>query len=145
MRGIWLIVVGISVLGCKGNESKPAPAASGSGSATPTPTASTPSAPTSAPPAPKLDLEAEFSAEKEDKVWADATEKSLAAIVPELAEVTCLERQCRGLVKAASQEELVKKVDAIQDDEELRAIAKNVVLSGDPSKNEVKIYVRFDR
>ena len=147
MRGSWLIVAGICVFGCKDKETpKSTQATPGSATSLPTSTAQ----PQPPPAAPKLDLDEAFKAETEDKVWADATEKSIKAVAPDLADVTCLQHQCRATVIAASDAELVAKVEALQSESALRGLdhAKNVLLTAAEQRDgklAMKIYVRFDR
>jgi hypothetical protein len=141
MRGMWLIVVGIPALGCKGDEA--------SRSVTTTTPAAATSVPSTEPrqpgPAPVLEVQAET----EDKLWADATEKSIRAVAPELGDVTCVQRQCRATVTASTQEELVAKVEALQAETSLRQLDARSVLLGaveqQGGKPAMTIYVRFDR
>jgi len=161
MRYGWLISVGISLVGCK--DDRPA---------TPSPSAARPAAPVtaSAPPvaaptpAPSPEparaavrakandpprLSEEFSAETEDKAWADATEKAINAVAPQLANVTCRQTQCQATLSGASTDELAKLTDVIQAPDVLPSTeAKNVLLTApvtEGGKTSMTIYIRYDR
>lgn len=158
MRYGWLISVGISLLGCK--DDRPA---------TPAPPATPPSAPgtpkvapapalpeptrvgaISAPAADRPRLSEEFSAETEDKAWADSTEKSIKAVAPQLTDVTCHQTQCQATMSAASTDELARLTDTIQEPDALPSTdAKSVLLTAPMTdgagKTTMTIYIRYDR
>lgn len=157
MRTGWLISVGISLVGCKDDRpATPRPPAT----APAAPVAAAPAAPTPAPEpqrvaavtAPATDrprLSEEFSAESEDKAWADATEQAIKAVAPQLTNVTCRQTQCQATITAASPDEVARLTDTIQEPDALPSTeAKNVLLTGlttDGGKASMTIYIRYDR
>jgi hypothetical protein len=140
MRLGWLIFAGISTLGCK-DPSSGQPAAHGSAAAPIAPVAK------SATPGPTL---GSADAVEEDRAWANATVKEINAVAPELADVSCANKQCRATLSAATQDELVAKTDRLQSEDSLRQLdARGVLLSGAPEQKDgaykVTVYVKFDR
>jgi hypothetical protein len=154
MRRAWPIIVGLSVLACKAKEA-PRPADQpGETSQTQAPTVPTPEprgggAAIHAPERPQLDPAREFDEEREDRVWADATEKAIAAVAPELRDVSCRERQCRATLSAATEAELVALTNKLEQDDSLRSTdARNILLTEtkrDGDKLAMTIYIRYDR
>ena len=158
MRAGWLISVGISLLGCKDDRPAASAVPAAPVAASPTPVAAAISAPSPAPThvapvtAPATDrprLAEEFSAEAEDKAWADSTEQSINAVMPLLKNVTCHQTQCQATMTAASPEELARLTDKIQEPDALPSTeAKNVLLTApttDGGKTSMTIYIRYDR
>jgi hypothetical protein len=155
MRAGWLIFLGISLLGCKDDRpaGPAAPAAPSGGSAAtapvPTPAPREHAAPVTAPATDRPRLAEQFSAETEDKVWADATEKAITAVAPQLSAVSCRASQCQATATAASVEELATLTDKLQEPDALPSTeAKNVLLtapSTDGGKASMTIYIRYDR
>lgn len=158
MRYGWLISVGISVVGCKDDRPKSTPAATArprAPVAAPPATAPAPLpeparvAPVTAPATDRPRLSEEFSAEAEDRVWADATEQAIEAVAPQLANVTCRRTQCQATIAAASPDELARLSDKIQDPDALPSTdAKHVLLTApvtDGGKTSMTIYIRYDR
>jgi hypothetical protein len=158
MRPGWLIFLGISLLGCK--DDRPAtPAASGTPppapvTAAPAPAPATPPASphvaaVTAPATDRPRLADEFSAETEDKAWADATEQSIKAVAPGLTSVTCHQTQCQAVVTAASPEELAQLTAQLEGPESLPSTdAKNILLTApttEGGKASMTIYIRYDR
>lgn len=154
MRPIWLILVGISLLGCKDKESsqpaaqKAPPPAAGSGSAkAESPPPSGAGGFTNAPPPPSLPEV--FDQEQEDKDWATNTEKGIAAVAPELKNVECRTTECKGTLTAASPDELMKLTDKLQEPDGLPSTdAKNILLAGAPADggtSTITVYVRYER
>jgi len=155
MRWTWLIAAGISLLGCKDEQRSPAPAPTPTPTVkadptpAPTPTAAPAAAP-SAPATPRLDSEATFDEEVEDKDWAINTERAIKALAPELTNVDCKQRQCRATLTAATEAELVAKTDKLSNEDSLRGTpkAKHVLLSAPTTvdgKLTMQIYVQYDR
>jgi hypothetical protein len=141
MRLTCMIVVGIVALGCKDpGPAKPAepPAHATSGSATPA------TRPQARPQAPTLEADPSFDAETRDVAWANATEKAIHAVAPQLTDVTCRYQQCRGTVSAASEAALV---EAMQKTDALRELdgATNVLLTRDGDGLKVTVALKFDR
>jgi hypothetical protein len=159
MRSGWLILVGITALACKDEPATPLPASSGPGSARSS--SLVVSAQAVSPPAtpdpkrPNLPDEAsvettrEFETEAEDLVWAGQQERSLKKLAPDLASVTCRQKQCRAVVTAATEEELVRRIDRLQQEDMLPSTnAANVLLTAPAKANgtsSVTIYVRYNR
>lgn len=148
MRSSWLFLVGIAVLGCKDKPAeKPAepasPAAKPAAPSTPESGRAATNAP--APPA----LAQDFDAEQEDAAWADAQEKTIRAVAPDVSDVTCRQQQCRVTLGAATMEELVARTEKLQREDSLRSTeAKSILLSAPETidgKPSIKIYVRYDR
>lgn len=148
MRSPWLFLVGIAVLGCKDKPAeKPAepasPAAKPAAPSTPESGRAATNAP--APPA----LAQDFDAEQEDAAWADAQEKTIRAVAPDVSDVTCRQQQCRVTLGAATMEELVARTEKLQREDSLRSTeAKSILLSAPETidgKPSIKIYVRYDR
>lgn len=154
MRIGWLFSVGISLVGCK--DDRPATPS------VPTTPVPAPVTARSAPPAPapvddvpvarhtdRPRLSEQFSAEAEDKAWADATEQAIKAVAPGLTNVTCRQTQCEATVIAASSDELARLTDQIQEPDALPSTsAKNVLLTlptTEGGKTSMKIYIRYDR
>ncbi len=142
------------MLGCKDPEAKPppnqGPVPAGSGVAAPPTTKAT--GVTSAAPAPRLDPEAAgsaFDAEIEDKQWAVETESAIKAAAPELTEVDCKERQCRGTLTATTDVELAAMTDKLSEDTSVRGTgARSVLLTAPVTKDgkvSMQIYVTYDR
>ncbi len=158
MRYGWLISVGISLVGCKDDRPATPPrpaipaAASPARVAAPAPAPSPELArvaPVTAPATDRPRLSEEFSAESEDKAWADATEQAIKAVAPQLTNVTCHRTQCEATITAASPDELALLTDKIQEPDALPSTdAKNVLLTGastDGGKTSMTIYIRYNR
>jgi hypothetical protein len=152
-----LFVVGIAVAACKDKQAaapaeKPVPGAeTPAGERQRTPGVPAPAETGAAPqaaPAPSLDVA--FDAETEDAAWASATEQAIAAVAPDLGDVTCKRMQCRVTVSAATETELAAKLDQLQSEESLRGLdgAQNVLLTAPAASGgttTMKVYVRFER
>src|SRR5688500_9803647 len=122
MRVVWVFVVGFAVLGCKDKDKQPSPAHKESAATETTQATAAPDRPSLAPgdpnkPAvvdqPAADMARDFEAEAEDPAWAKATEKSIRAVAPELTDLECHGHQCRATVTAATEDELVQKVERL--------------------------------
>ena len=77
-------------------------------------------------------------------------EKSIHAQAPHLTDVTCKKMQCRAVVVANSEAELMTAADKLQGEDSLRGIdgAQSVLLSRTAErdgKHTMTIYLRFDR
>ena len=148
-----LFVVAIAVAACKDKQAAAPAEKPVSGAQTPGPERPrTPGVPGPDPgpsaPAPSLDVA--FDAETEDAAWSSATEQAIAAVAPDLGDVTCKRMQCRATVSAATETELAAKLDQLQSEESLRGLdgAQNVLLTAPETtggKTAMKIYVRFER
>jgi hypothetical protein len=155
MRSRWLIFVGISILGCKDDRPATPPApktqpAAPAQAPIPAPATAPPRvAPVTAPATDRPRLAEEFSAETEDKAWADATEQSIKAVAPELTRIACHQTQCQAVVTAASSDELAQLTDRLQNPDALPSTeAKNVLLTApttDGGKISMTIYIRYER
>jgi hypothetical protein len=155
MRPNWLILVGISLLGCKDKPSaqpvaqKPPPGSAGSAVAAKV----EPSGPSvggaaiNARDAPRLPEF--FDQEQEDKDWATNTEQAINAVAPQLKNLECRTTECKGTLTAASPEELMKIEDKLQEPDGLPSTdAKNILLAGTPADggmSTITVYVRYER
>jgi hypothetical protein len=144
VRLTCLFVLGLVGGACKDNPAaKPAEVAT-PGSATPAPT------PPPRGPVPTLDADKLFDAETRDATWANSAEQSIAAVAPQLTDVTCRRMQCRATLSAATGPELIEATDKLQADESLRGIEglQSIKLT-QPVERDGKIvmrlYVRFNR
>jgi hypothetical protein len=145
MRLGSLIFVGIAVLGCKDEQSKPVPAAA-TGSGVAPGQSATPAAPM--PSLPPGGAET-FESETEDKDWAANTEHAIEAVAPELSDVDCRQDQCRATLTAATQDELVAEAQKLDSADGLRSTeARHVLLSAPETVNgklTMKLYIQYER
>jgi hypothetical protein len=91
----------------------------------------------------------DFDHQVEDKDWATNTERAIAAVAPELADVDCRQNQCRATVTAATEEELVAKAGKLSAEDGLRSTEARTVLMSAPEtvngKLTMKLYIQYDR
>lgn len=126
MRWIWPIVVGISALGCKDPPSKPAETRA-EGTSTPA-AAVGGSAQARAHEGPTLPDETN----SEDRAWADATAKAIAATAPDLENVTCAGQSCTATLAGDSEAVLATKSAALSADDSLRTTGAQSIKFGAP-------------
>lgn len=145
-----LFLVGILASGCQ--DKQPAkradpPALTTTSEPTPGPTTSV--APPRTADRPTLPADS-FEAETRDAAWASSAEQTIAAVAPELGDVTCKQKHCRVTLSAASEDELVAATDKLEGEDSLRGIdgVRHIILTRPEQrdgKHVMRIYVRFDR
>lgn len=140
-----LILVGVFALGCKDPPAKPRESGAGS---TPTPArAAAGSAQARAHEGPTLPASSGTS--PEDRAWADATEKAIAATAPDLEGVTCTGQSCTASLPGDTEAALATKTAALQSDDSLRSAgARSITFGAAETKDgrlSLPVTIAFDR
>lgn len=141
---MFLILVGISALGCRDPGSSKKTAEEATPGAQKAPTATKQVTPDPAPALP-----AEHEGIEHDQAWRDAMAKTIVAVAPDLEDVKCSAIDCSATLAAASDEELVARAEKLQSEDSLRQLdARGVVLSAPikkDGKSSMTIRVLFDQ
>ena len=136
MRRIFLILVGISALGCRNPDSQKKPVEEKAPEKQMTPDR----APT---------LQPEQPAPVHDQAWKDAMAKTVQTVAPDLTDVKCGDIDCSATLTAPTEEELVARAEKLQSEDSLRQLDARGVMLSSPIKKDGKssmtIRVLFDQ